>query len=172
MASPPKMAKRKASKPKGEARTSFKYPSFHEDVSKAVSHSIASAWFNKNGSDKSSNNKYSTNVMGKFRCSRNCRSGAHWSSKKVAILIRGYPGNGYDAVVFNQRCKSCDGLGALTLDQQSYVERVSYRLRKWAGVRVENQPYDGTKGLLPHKSELCEGCKRGYCKQGKNSFGE
>jgi hypothetical protein len=54
----------------------------------------------------------------------------------VIIQIRGYSGNGYNAVVFNQRCRSCDWLGALTLDEKSYIDRVAYRLKKWAGVAV------------------------------------
>ena len=55
-------------------------------------------------------------------------------------------------------------LGALTLDEHSYVERVAYRLKKWAGVRMEQMRYAG-KGGLPHRSDLCEGCRRGYCQQ-------
>ena len=72
--------------------------------------------------------------------------------------------NGYNAIIFNQRCESCNGLGTLTLDKNSYVERVAYRLKKWAGVRMEEQHYAGKVGS-PHKSELCEGCKRGYCQE-------
>jgi hypothetical protein len=68
--------------------------------------------------------------MGKFRCNNNGCSNRGWGSKKVTILIRGYPENGYNAVVFNQRCMSCNGLGTLTLDENSYVKRVAYRLKK------------------------------------------
>jgi hypothetical protein len=42
----------------------------------------------------------------------------------VAISIRGYLRNGYNAVVFNQRCMACLCLGAFTLDVESYVDRV------------------------------------------------
>jgi hypothetical protein len=87
-----------------------------------------------------------------------------WSSKKVAILIRGYAENGYNATVFNQRCRTCDQLGTLALDEKSYVERVAYRIQRWAGVQVE-QPYYASKGGKPHKRELCEGCKKGVCRQ-------
>jgi hypothetical protein len=157
------MARKKYSKPEGETRTSFMFPSLHQDVSNAVSDEIHSTWFNE-GDDENSNNKYSTHVMGKFRCDNNGCSNRGWNSKKVAILIRGYPENGYNAVVFNQRCKSCKRLGILTLDEDSYIERVAYRLKKWAGVRMQEQYYAGKVGL-PHKHELCKGCKRGYCQQ-------
>ena len=157
-----KMTKRKSSKAERETRASFSYPSLHEDISNAVSDHIDSIWFNPNGSNKSCNNKYCTKVMGRFKCTNNDCSNHGWGSKTVAILIRGYPGNGYDAVVFNQHCKSCKKLGTFTLDQPSYVQRVSYRLQKWAGVQTEDQPYDERKGP-PHMRELCEGCKQGCC---------
>jgi hypothetical protein len=159
-----KMAKKKLVKPKSVTRTSFMFPSLHQDVVKAVSDEIHSTWFNRNGSQKDSNNKYSTNVMGKFGCDNDGCPNRGWASKKVAILIRGYPENGYNAVVFNQRCKACNRLGTLTLDENSYVGRVAYRLKKWAGVPMEEQHYAGKAGL-PRKHELCEGCKRGYCQQ-------
>jgi len=158
------MVKKKRTKHEQETRASFMFPSLHQDVSKAVSNEIHSTWFNKTGSDNDSNNKYSTNVMGKFRCNNDSCPSRGWTSKKVTILIRGYSQNGYNAVVFNQHCKACNGLGTLTLDKNSYVERVAYRLKKWAGVPMEEQHYAGKVGL-PHKRELCEGCKHGYCQQ-------
>ena len=102
--------------------------------------------------------------MGKFKCDNDDCPKNGWSSKKVAILIRGYPENGYSAVVFNQRCKSCKRFGTLALDETSYVERVAYRLKKWAGVPMEEQRHFARDGP-PHRSELCEGCRRGYCQQ-------
>jgi len=145
-------------------RTSLMFPSLHQDVINAVSDEIASTWFHEKDSDRDSNNEYSTHVMGKFKCNNNACSTVGWGSKKVAIRIRGYPRNGYNAVVFNQCCKSCNQLGTLTLDEKSYVDRVAYRLKKWAGVPMEHQYYPPKKGL-PHKRNLCEGCKRGVCQQ-------
>ncbi|KAH8699374.1 zinc-binding domain-containing protein [Phaeosphaeriaceae sp. PMI808] len=162
------MAKKKFSKPKAETRTSFMFPSLHEEIVNVVSGEIASAWFHENDSDEDSNYKYSTHVMGKFKCKNNACSTGGWGSKRVAILIRGYPEDGYNAIVFNQRCESCDRLGTLTLDEKSYVDRVSYRLKKWAGVAMEQQYY-APKAGLPHKRNLCEGCKRGVC---ENGFGQ
>jgi hypothetical protein len=159
-----KMARKKFSKPKGEIRTSFMFPSLHQDVVDAVSDQIASTWFHEKDSDRDSHEEYSTHVMGKFKCNNDACSRDGWGSKKVAILIRGYPRNGYNAVVFNQRCKSCNRLGTLTLDEKSYVDRVAYRLKKWAGILMEEQYYDSKEGP-PHESDLCEGCRRGVCRQ-------
>lgn len=103
-----KMAKKKASKFNGETRTSFMYPSLHKDVVNAVSHSMTSPWFCQRNSGRDANNEYKTHVMGKFRCMQNTGCTRGWSSKKVAILIKGYAENGYNAVVFNQRCKTCN----------------------------------------------------------------
>jgi hypothetical protein len=78
--------------------------------------------------------------------------------------MRGYQENGYNAVVFNQRCKLCDRLGTLTLDERSYIDRVAYRLKKWAGIQLERQYYAQIQGL-PHKTDLCQGCTSGVCQQ-------
>ena len=153
-------------KPRSEAKVSYTYPSLHKEVSLAISGEISKIWFNNQKASRA-NNEYSTTVMGKFIC-KNGKCPKHgWSSKKVAILIKGYAGNGYSAIVFNQRCQSCNELGILTIDKQSYIERVAYRLKKWAGVRVDEQYFVSQEGL-PHKPELCEGCKRGYCQRRRN----
>jgi hypothetical protein len=104
------------------------FSSLHQNVVNAVTNEVTSIWFHENNSDRDSNNKYSTHVMGKFRCNNNICPQSDWNSKRVGILIRGFPGNGYNAEVFNQRCKSCNQLGTLTLDEESYVDRVAYRL--------------------------------------------
>ena len=68
-----KMAK-KFPKPKGETRTSFMFPSFHQDVVNAVSNKIALTRFYKNNSNRDSNNEYSTYVIGKFKCNNDAYS--------------------------------------------------------------------------------------------------
>ncbi|KAK4107689.1 hypothetical protein N656DRAFT_683079, partial [Canariomyces notabilis] len=140
------------------------FPNLHKQVLSALSGAISPRpWFNKAGSDNAAIDDYSTNVRGRFRCANTACRQAGWGSGRVAILIRHYPRNGYNAVVFNQRCKSCERLGVLTLDEQSYVDRVAYRLKKWAGVKVERPPYAPHRGP-EHEEELCEGCKRGVCR--------
>ncbi|KAK1978796.1 zinc-binding domain-containing protein [Colletotrichum cereale] len=161
------MAKKKSFR--SMAETSFEYPSLHEEVSEAVSEELPSTWFNTNGSGEPPNNQYFSNVMGEFRCDNDNCAKKKWTSKIVAIVIKGYPENGYSAIVFNQRCASCNHLGNFTLDKQSYVERVAYRLKKWAGVKT-NRPYYAEKDGPPHQADLCEGCKRGYC-QRRNASG-
>lgn len=141
------------------------YPQLHHEVSKAVSPKIKKILFHE---EEGSNalQEHKTNVMGKFKCGNDGCSNRGWTSKRVAIVIRGYGKNGYNAVVFNQRCQSCKTLGVFTLDENSYVERIAYRLKKWAGVRVKKPKYDENQGP-PHKHELCEGCKRGVCQESK-----
>ncbi|KAL3292576.1 cytochrome p450 [Colletotrichum asianum] len=155
------MTKKRSTNLSGETKTSFIFPHLNQEVADAVSDHITSVWFNRK-INQESDQRYSTFVMGRFTCDNGGCSKAAWSSGKVTIVIRGYPDNGYNAVVYNQRCKACKKLGTLTLDENSYVERVAYRLKKWAGVDMERPVYS-KKETPPHKRELCEGCKSGYC---------
>jgi hypothetical protein len=59
---------------------------------------------------------------------------------------------------------SCNGLGTFVLDEHSYVKRVAYRLKKWAGVVMELLYYGLRTGSL-YKQEFCRGCKRGKCRE-------
>jgi hypothetical protein len=60
--------------------------------------------------------------------------------------------------------KAYNQLGTLVLDEKSFVDRVVYRLQKWAGVPMEQRYYAPKEGL-PHARSLCEGRKRGVCQQ-------
>ncbi|KAK2056358.1 hypothetical protein LY76DRAFT_518606, partial [Colletotrichum caudatum] len=149
--------------------TSFVYPSLHERISEALAEELPSTWFNNDDNSKHAHHEYSTHVMGRFTCdNQKCRNKT-WTSKMVAIVIKGYHGNGYNATVFNQRCSSCDALGNFTLDEQSYIERVAYRLKRWAGIETD-RPFFAGKDGPPHQEDLCEGCKLGYCRR-RNSSG-
>ncbi|KAI1664631.1 zf-3CxxC domain containing protein [Pyrenophora tritici-repentis] len=147
------MARGKAQNRGKSAKTSYMFPSLHQDVVSAVSNEIASPHFHMNDSDSGVRSTHSTHVMGTFVCNNRTCSNSGWASKKVAILIRGYPKNEYNAVVFNQRCRSCNKLGTLKMDEESYVDRVAYRLKKWAGVQLETRSSGPKKGL-PHESKL------------------
>lgn len=106
---------------------------------------------------------YDTNVMGQFLCRNpNCYSNG-WPSKKIAITIRLYEGQKYNARIYHQRCLGCHQIGKPILDS-SYEERVTYWLKKWNGVKVKRPIFSGrSKG--PHNKALCEGCKAGHCRE-------
>lgn len=137
------------------------YPTSHEAVSTLLDdHNLEFDFHDDDDSD--CDEDYDTNIMGRFRCRNGaCRNGK-WTSKLIAITIRLYPGEEYNARVYHQRCKGCGTLSKPELDE-SYAERVAYRLKKWSGVQMERPQYSGQQSRAPHKSNLCEGCKNGHC---------
>ena len=141
----------------------FMYQSLHDDVSHLLEEDDLHFDFHENDDSETCIKEYDTNVMGRFIC-RNPACGSNgWSSKMIAITIRMYPGAQYNARVYNQRCRGCNKLGKPRLDD-SYAERVAYRLKKWCGIEMDLPDYLGqSKG--PHQSNLCEGCKNGHCTQ-------
>jgi hypothetical protein len=95
------MSGKKPSNPKQKPKTSYMFPWLHRDVSKAAfTAEVSLRWINIK-ERKVSNNQYSTNVIGRFACNNDECPTCGWSSKIVSILIRGYPGNGYNVVIFN-----------------------------------------------------------------------
>ncbi len=162
---------KKPYKPKGKVPhpATVTFPSLHEDVEKALAHSFISPepWFNHHGRVHKVLQEYSTHVMGRFECRNPGCSKAGWGSKRIGIVIRQFPNNGYSADVYKQRCKACNNLGVLRLDENSYVERVVYRLKKWAGIATEAPEYKESRGP-PHESSLCEACRAGYCQETSN----
>lgn len=119
--------------------------------------------FHENDNTGNSIKQYDTNIMGRFTCPNAACGSTGWSSKKVAITIRMYPGAQYNARVYNQRCQECKKLGEPQLDD-SYAERVAYRLKKWSGIEMDKPTYSG-QSTGPHHKNLCEGCKDGHCTQ-------
>jgi hypothetical protein len=161
----PKRARKSVPQLPQETRKFFTFPALHPNVADAVSPEIPSTWFNSDSDDAAFDEKYNTHVMGKFICTNKECKKRFWGSKMVSIEIRGYANNGYSAVVYNQSCKDCDELGTFELDIPSYVERIAYRLKRWAGVDMERPPFNEKQGL-PHESAFCEGCKLGKCREG------
>ncbi|KAH7308608.1 zinc-binding domain-containing protein [Stachybotrys elegans] len=141
------------------------FPSLHDQVAQLLQESNLSFAFH-NVDEIHCDNEYDTNIMGRFSCHNpNCASGG-WSSKVVPITIRMYSERRYNARVYHQRCILCNRLAKPRLDD-SYAERVAYRLKKWSGIDVQNpfsSPHDYNKP--PHISDLCEGCKAGHCRRG------
>ena len=159
------MAKKKSGNGNNFPKISYMFQSLHEAVYNDVFDDVGATRFHKTNSDIKSNNVWSSNIMGKFECPNSKCETSRWTSKHVAIKIRGYPNNAYNAVVFNQRCQSCNNLGNMIVDEDSYVERVGYRLRRWAGVEVERPVYGMRRDRPPHRRDLCEGCKAGCCRE-------
>ena len=119
--------------------------------------------FNSADSARDCIETYDTNIMGRFECLNHACNSTGWPSKMIAITIRMYPAARYNARVYHQRCRRCNRLGRPRLDD-SYAERVSYRLKKWCGIELDRPMFSGqSKG--PHQKELCEGCKDGHCSQ-------
>ncbi len=140
-------------------------PSRHGNVSRLLEDDGLHFIFHHPDSDIGCTQTYDTCIMGRFSCdNQRCRS-TGWGSKKIAITIRMYGGRRYNARVYLQRCKACNSLGKPTLDD-SYAERVTYRLKKWCGVELEPPEFSG-QSRGPHEKEFCEGCKAGHCREGR-----
>lgn len=136
------------------------YPSLHDDVSDLLHENNLVFSFHEKDDEVSCTNVYDTNLMGKFVCS-NKKCTNVWTSKQIAITIRRYPNQRYNARVYYQACERCRTTTEPQLDH-SYAERVAYRLKKWCGVQLVPPPFSGDSNG-PHRSELCEGCKHGHC---------
>lgn len=139
------------------------YKNLHDEVSSSLVAPDLHYEFYENDDGMSSTNMRDTNIMGRFVChNRACRARG-WPSNMIAITIRLFPGQKYNARVYHQRCKFCRWLSRPVLDQ-SYAERIVYWIRQWNGIRVERPPISrDSKG--PHNRQLCEGCKAGHCSQ-------
>ncbi|KAH8691070.1 zinc-binding domain-containing protein [Phaeosphaeriaceae sp. PMI808] len=149
-------------KPKSAPKWSI-YPALHDDVLVLLAEEGLDFDFHEDDDDEGCIKEYDTTIMGRFICrNRACRTGG-WSSRQIAITIRMYPGAQYNARVYNQHCRECDGIGKPRLTD-SYAERVAYRLKKWSGIEMAQPNFSG-KSKGPHESELCEGCKNGHCSQ-------
>ncbi|KAJ6280724.1 zinc-binding domain-containing protein [Bipolaris maydis] len=157
----PKSTKKPKSaiKPKSNKKWTM-YPSLHNEVSDLLYVDNLSFSFYEKDDANSCINEYDTNVMGRFTCS-NTACLAVWTSKQIAITIRRYLDGGYNARVYYQSCKRCSTTSEPKLDD-SYAERVAYRLKKWSGIQMELPPFSGLSNG-PHRSDLCEGCKQGHC---------
>lgn len=103
------------------------YPSLHNDVSKLLREDSLSFDFYEKDDDRSCMDSYDTNIMGRFTCHNPACQTRGWSSKQIAITIRQYSNQRYNARVYHQSCKSCETSSKPKLDH-SYAEksRISY----------------------------------------------
>lgn len=107
--------------------------------------------------------------MGRFSCrNRSCTSQG-WPSKAIAMTIRLDPSDRYNARIYHQRCKKCKTPGRIEEVDESYPERVSYRLKRWSGIEVQAPQLSRQKTRAPHQTDLCEGCRSGHCKLGEEA---
>lgn len=138
------------------------YPTHHESVSSLLQED--DLYFDFHDVDRAAGciNEYDTNIMGKFICDNKTCGTDGWSSKRIAITIRMYPREEYNARVYHQRCDGCGNLSRPVLNE-TYAERIVYRIKKWNGIAVDSVPYSSMR-QGPHHTDLCEGCKAGHCK--------
>ena len=144
------------------------YEALHDEVSELLVDADLHLEFHADDGDTGYTRVHDTNIMGRFVChNRACRAKG-WSSKHIAVRIRLYPGQKYNARVYHQRCKFCNRLSRPLLDQ-SYSERIAYWIKQWNGIRVERPPVSNdNRG--PHNRELCEGCRVGHCSQSREDW--
>ncbi|RDW83794.1 3CxxC-type zinc finger protein [Aspergillus mulundensis] len=143
------------------------YPELDSNVAKLLEPHGLTMTFHPIDTDKSTFSRHKTNVVGRFKCP-NTTCGHHkWESKSIALSIRLYPDNRYNARVYHQRCSACKWIVRPELDGRdgTYAERIAYRLKKWSGVQVERVYRDPMPpGHALHRAKLCEGCRAGRCK--------
>ncbi|KAL2803112.1 zinc-binding domain-containing protein [Aspergillus granulosus] len=138
------------------------HPKLHDDVARLLDEEGLQLDFFDADDEETNVEERDTNVMGRFICQNSGCYSSGWSSKKIAITIRMYPRQRYNARVYHQRCRNCRAVGRLILDTGCYAERVTYWLKKWNGIEVQRPDYS-SQSRGPHDSELCEGCKVGHC---------
>ena len=97
-------------------RTWFMYQNLHDDVSRLLEEDDLHFDFYKHDYTKTCIKEYDTNIMGRFICRNHACNSNGWSSMRIAITIRMYPGAQYNARVYNQRCQRCNRLGEPRLD--------------------------------------------------------
>ncbi|EGE79502.2 hypothetical protein BDDG_02443 [Blastomyces dermatitidis ATCC 18188] len=137
------------------------YPTHHGGVSRLLEEEGLYFTFHDVDDSAGCNREYDTNIKGWFMCRNRTCASRGWSSKRVAITIRMYPGAKYNARVYHQRCEGCNDLSRPRLDG-SYAERVAYRIKKWCGIQMDMSHYS-SKSKGSHISDLCEGCRDGHC---------
>lgn len=139
------------------------YPDLHDEVSQCLGANGLSVEFYEEGQLEDSIRNHDTNITGVFTCPDLSCPAKEWPSMRVAITMCLYKDKQYNALVWHQRCRKCESLGELHMDEGTYTERVAYRLGKWLGLKATVPPFSGRVVDGPHDWELCEGCKNGHC---------
>ncbi|KAI0205183.1 zinc-binding domain-containing protein [Astrocystis sublimbata] len=143
------------------------HPSRHARVVELLSANNLAVDFYDEDTDNGVKESRETAVMGKFRCHNPKCESKGWGSKRIAMTIRMYDEQRYNAKVYHQRCKSCGLLGKPILDENTYEERVTYWLKKWNGIQVKRpNSSGGDENDKPHRKDLCVACERRCCPLG------
>lgn len=137
------------------------HPSRHRDVLQLLEDSRLTFDFHDVDDPFTCTEEHDTNIMGRFRCWNTRCASTGWSSNMIPVTVRLYSGSRYNVRVYNQRCQGCGRMSRAKLDD-SYAERVAYRLKKWSGIEVE-PPFFSGKHNGPHLIAFCEGCRDGRC---------
>jgi len=90
-------------KSKSDRRWSM-YQNLHDDVSHLLEESDLHFDFHGHDHTETCVKRYGTTIMGLFICRNRACGSNGWSSKRIAINIRMYPGAQYNVRVYNQRC--------------------------------------------------------------------
>ncbi|KAF5664827.1 hypothetical protein FHETE_6942 [Fusarium heterosporum] len=138
------------------------YPELHDEVADKLEEFQLEYSFNTNDDEHSILKDYDSNIMGRFSCPNDQCKNNGWSTEKMAVTIREYSGDRYNVRVYHQRCKRCKSVGRPTIDEDSYIDRVTYRIKKWNGVEMKHPEWSGIR-VKPHEEALCEGCRDGHC---------
>ena len=106
------------------------YPERHDDVANLLADDGLVMDFYRNDDPRSSVKEKDTTIMGRFQCDNPACKSNGWSSMKVAITIRLFQRQKYNARVYHQRCKSCNWVslwGKWQATSEKLVRRVQER---------------------------------------------
>jgi hypothetical protein len=111
-----------------------------------------------------------TRIEGRFECPNDECDNFGWTSRVVALTViryQGGPGICYGTVVYSQRCADCRAVGKLFIHWPTYCARVAWWVLRWADREPGKIRCVAAKGDTAHERELCIGCQRGHCVQGR-----
>ncbi|EDO00126.1 hypothetical protein SS1G_02986 [Sclerotinia sclerotiorum 1980 UF-70] len=97
------------------------YPLLHDSVSRLLEENNLHFDFHDIDDATSCTKEYDTNIMGRFICRNHTCSSDGWSSKRIAITIRMYPGAKYNGRAHINRylCEGCRAGHCSALDARA-----------------------------------------------------
>lgn len=84
------------------------YPELHNSVSRLLEDDGLSFSFFEVDEDYGAIEEYDTNIMGRFRCENEACRQSGWGSHLIAITIRMYTGERYNAQLVSTEYSPCD----------------------------------------------------------------